>query len=72
MEQEFKTVASYNDAMSAEITASMLRANGIPAEVFNETSSFAGFVDRHGITVKVNAGDYDEALSLIAAADKAE
>lgn len=65
-------MASYPDPMSAEITAAMLRSNGIPAEVFNESTPFAGFVDRHGIEVKVNASDYEEALSLIAAADKAE
>ena len=40
MKEEFKTVARFPDQMSAEITAGMLRANGIPAEVFGQASSY--------------------------------
>lgn len=72
MEQEFKTVAKFNDPMSAHITAGMLRENGIPAEVFGENSSYTSLNYVNPVEVKVNADDYDEAMSLLAASDKAE
>ena len=67
MNEEFKTVARFPDQMSAEITAGMLRANGIPAEVFGQASSYPSInaaID--SIEVKVNADDYDAAMELIA------
>lgn len=67
MKEEFKTVARFPDQMSAEITAGMLRANGIPAEVFGQASSYPSInaaID--SIEVKVNADDYDAAMELIA------
>lgn len=73
MADELKTVAKFSDAMSAEITAGMLRANGIMAEVFGQTSSYPSInaaVD--SVEVKVNASDYDSARNLLAANDKAE
>lgn len=73
MKEEFKTVAKFPDQMSAEITAGMLRANGITAEVFGQTSSYPSInaaID--GVEVKVNADDYDSARNLLAANDKAE
>ena len=83
MEDEFKTVAKFSDPMSAHITAGMLRENGIPAEVFGENSSYTSLVFGENssytslnyvnpVEVKVVASDYEAALSLIAAADKAE
>ena len=48
--------------MSAEITAGMLNSNGIPAEVFGQTSSYPSLnaaID--SIEVKVNADDYESA-----------
>lgn len=72
MEEEFKTVARFNDAMSAHITAGMLNDNGIPAEVFGENSSYISLNYINPLEVKVNAADYDAAMSLLAATDKAE
>jgi hypothetical protein len=72
MEDEFKTVAKFSDPMSAHITAGMLRENGIPAEVFGENSSYTSLNYVNPVEVKVVASDYEAALSLIAAADKAE
>lgn len=66
MKEDFKTVARFSDPMSAEITAGMLRANGIPAQVFGKTSSYPSInatVD--SVEVKVNAEDYEEALRLL-------
>ncbi|MGP1393250.1 MAG: putative signal transducing protein [Candidatus Cryptobacteroides sp.] len=66
MEQEFKTVAQFSDAMSAEITVGMLRANGIEAHIFGQASSYPSInVAINGIEVKVNAEDYDAAMNLI-------
>lgn len=66
MEQEFKTVAFFNDAMSAEITAGMLRSNGIQAQVFGQTSSYPSInANINSVEVKVNAEDYDAAVALL-------
>ena len=66
MEKEFKTVAKFNDQMRAEIAASMLRANGILAETFNDNSPFPGVTGgKVGIVIRVNAEDYDEAVKLL-------
>lgn len=73
MKEEFKTVAEFADSLSAEIAAGMLRANGIPAEIFGQASSYPSInavID--SIEVKVNACDYESALKLLAANDKAE
>lgn len=66
--EEFKTVAVVSTEVEAEIIAGMLRANGIPAEVFGVASSYPSInatFERNGIQVKVNAEDYDLALGLI-------
>lgn len=73
MNEEFKTVAKFSDAMSAEIAAGMLNANGVHAEVFGQTSSYPSInaaID--SVEVKVNAEDYELAKKLLAANDKAE
>lgn len=70
--QEFKTVATYNEPMMARITAAMLNDNGIPAAVFGYDSSLPSLGYPRGIEVKVNADDYEAAMSLIAAAESAE
>lgn len=75
MKEELKlmTVARYSDQMSAEIAAGMLNANGIPAEVFGQTSSYPSInaaID--GIELKVNAEDYESAKKLLAANESAE
>ena len=63
--QKFKAVATFNDRLQAEITAGMLRENGIPAGVFGAASSYPslGFVSP--VEVKVNEEDYDAAVQLL-------
>ncbi len=66
--EEFKTVAIVSTEVEGQIIAGMLRANGIPAEVFGVASSYPSInatFERHGVHVKVNAEDYDLALKLI-------
>lgn len=70
--QQFKTVATFQDVMSARITAGMLNENGIPAGVFGADSSFSALSFMKPVEVKVNEEDYDAAMSILAAADKAE
>ena len=72
MKDELKTVAVFNDPMSAHITAGMLNENGITAGVFGENSSYISLNFVNPVEVKVNAEDYDAAMSLLAAQDKAE
>ncbi len=63
--QKFVTVATFNDRLQAEITATMLRDNGIPADVFGADSSFVALGFASAIEVKVNESDYDAALELL-------
>ena len=70
---ELKTVAKFSDPMRASIAEGLLRSNGIDAEVFGETSSYPSFnAVEQNIELKVNEADYESALSLLAASDKAE
>ena len=63
-EEDFKTVITVNDAISAQMVAGMLNENGIPAAVFgaDSTALMNGVAN---IDVKVNAADYDAAMELI-------
>lgn len=73
MKDELMTVATFSDQIGAEIVAGMLRSNGIPAEVFGQTSSYPSInANIDGVEVKVNADDYESAKKLLAANDKAE
>ncbi len=63
-EDEFKTVITLNDAISAQMVAGMLNENGIPAAVFGADST-AMLSGVGNIDVKVNASDYDAAMELI-------
>lgn len=63
--EEFKTVAEFNDALSAQITAGMLRENGIPAAVFGADSTYLSLNFTNPVQVKVNASDYEAALKLL-------
>lgn len=66
MKEEFKTVAKFTDAISAEITAGMLRSNGIPAQVFGQASSYPSInVAINALEVKVNEDDYEAAVELL-------
>jgi hypothetical protein len=70
---ELKTVATFADPMLASITKGLLLSNGIEAEVFGEVSSYPSFnVAEQNIELKVNEADYESALSILAASDKAE
>jgi hypothetical protein len=64
-EEEFKTVAEFNDALSAQITVGMLRENGIPAAMFGADSTYLSLNYVNPVQVKVNASDYETALKLI-------
>ena len=65
MKEEFKTVASFTDAISAEITAGMLRSNGIPAQVFGQATSYPSLnYAINAVEVKVNVEDYDAAIQI--------
>ncbi len=64
--EELRTVASFGNEMSAQITAGMLRENGIPAQVFGQASSYPSInaaID--SVCVKVRPQDYDAAMQLI-------
>ena len=71
--EDLKTVAKFADPMLASIAEGLLRSNGIDAEIFGEVSSYPSFnAAEQNIELKVNAGDYESALSILAASDKAE
>ena len=63
--QDFKTVAKFSEPVPAEIVAGMLRDNGIPAGVFGASSPYPCLNYAHPIEVKVNAEDFEKAVSLI-------
>ncbi len=66
MKEEFKTVARFTDAISAEIIAGVLRENGIPAQVFGQASSYPSInAAINALEVKVNAEDYEAALAIL-------
>ena len=67
--QQFKTVATYFDPMEAEITAGMLRENGIPAGVFGGDSSYPSLSYAKPVELKVNEQDYEDALKMLAQRD---
>lgn len=70
---ELKTVARFGDPMLASISQGLLESNGIRAEVCGEVSSYPSFnVAEQNIELKVNAEDYESALSILAASAKAE
>ena len=70
--QGFKTVASFTDKTLADLCVAMLGDNGIPAGAFGADSSYPSLSFARNIEVKVNESDYEAAMSILAAADKAE
>ena len=70
--QTFKTVAQFNEKTQADLCAALLGDNGIPAGVFGADSSYPSLGFARPIEVKVNESDYELAMSILAAADKAE
>lgn len=70
---ELKTVAKFADPMLASIAKGLLESNGIMSETFGEFSSYPSInLVEKNIELKVNAQDYESALSILAASDKAE
>ena len=70
---EWKTVAKFGDPMLASISQGLLESNGIKAEIYGEVSSYPSFnVAEQNIELKVNAEDYESALSILAASSRAE
>ena len=70
---ELKTVARFGDPMLASISQGLLESNGIKAEIYGEVSSYPSFnVAEQNIELRVNSEDYESALSILAASDKAE
>ena len=70
--RKFKTVATFNEKVRADMCAALLGDNGIPAGVFGADSSYPSLAFARNIEVKVNEADYEAAMSILAAADKAE
>ena len=68
----FKTVANFIDKVQADMCAAMLGDNDIPAGVFGADSSFPSLGYAKPYEVKVNENNYDAAMSILAASDKAE
>ena len=71
-QQGFKTVATFTEKTLADMCVAMLGDNGIPAGVFGADSSYPALAFARNIEVKVNESDYEAAMSILAAADKAE
>ena len=71
--EELKTVAKFADPMRASIAQGLLESSGIKAEVFGAVSPYPSLnMSEQDISLKVNAADYESALSILAASDKAE
>jgi len=70
--QTFKTVATFTEKVLADMCVAMLADNGIPAGAFGADSSYPSLSFARNIEVKVNESDYEAAMSILAAADKAE
>ena len=69
--QKYKTVATFSEKVRADMCAALLGDNGIPAGVFGADSSYPSLGYARPIEVKVNESDYELAMSILAAADKA-
>ena len=70
--QKFKTVATFNDKVMADMCVALLGDNGVPAGVFGADSSYPSLGFIRPVEVKVNENDYELAMSILAAAYKAE
>jgi len=70
--QQFKTVATFTEKVLADMCVARLGDNGIPAGVFGADSSYPSLAFARNIEVKVNEADYEAAMSILAATDKAE
>lgn len=73
MDENLKTVAKFDNPMSASIAQAKLKDNGIESAVFGESSSYPALnAVEDNIELKVNAADYSLASKILEASDKAE
>ena len=70
--QQFKTVATFNERVMADMCVALLGDNGIPAAVIGADSSYPSLGYVRPIEVKVNENDFEVVMSSLAAADNAE
>ena len=70
--QSFKTVASFNERVQADMAAALLGDNGIPAGVFGADSSYPCLNYAMPVEVKVNAEDFERALALVPEEDRVQ
>ena len=70
--QKFKTVATFNEKVQADIVAALLGDNGIPAGVFGADSSYPSLGYVKAIEVKVNESDFERALALVPEEDRVQ
>ena len=70
--QKFVTVANFTEKVQADMAVALLGEHGIPAGVFGADSSYPSLAFARAIEVKVNEEDYEAAMSILAAASKAE
>lgn len=62
---KFKTVATFNSRVEADIVVARLQDSGIPAGVFGADSSYPSLNFAKPIEVKVNEDDYEAALKIL-------
>lgn len=65
LKENLVSVAEFNDASSAHITAEMLISNGIDATVAGGVSSYPCFNFADPVKVLVRESDKEEALKLL-------
>lgn len=73
MDENLKTVAKFDNPVSASIAQAKLKDSGIESAVFGESSSYPALnAVEDNIELKVNASDYPLASKILEASDKAE
>ena len=70
--QGFKTVATFQERVLADMAVALLGDNGVPAAVFGADSSYPSLGFARPIEVKVNESDYELAMSILAAGAEKE
>ena len=70
--QGFKTVATVQERVLADMAVALLGDNGVPAAVFGADSSYPSLGFARPIEVKVNESDYELAMSILAAGAEKE
>jgi hypothetical protein len=62
---EFRTVLTYSQPIDADVDRSMLRAEGIAANLLNSSSSLNGFGGPFSVQLQVGEEDFERASGLI-------